>query len=116
MFKVLNISWNVVNRFTDMAVQETLKIIESRLSVYNNLKEKTALPIKVIADLLKLCTERNCLHLNNKIYQQENGMQLVSSLSPFFANIFAKEIEIKVVDFSEFKSKVQLIYVLRRFC
>lgn len=105
------VSFDVESLFTNIPVNETLHIIEKRLNSDTELNKRTKLPVNVIMELLKLCTECNYFELQGKIYRQDEGMAMGSPLSPIFANIFMEEFEQKAIETSTLKPKVWLRYV-----
>lgn len=105
------VSFDVESLFTNVPVQETLNIIETRLNEDTELNNRTNLPVNVIMELLKICTDLNYFELNGQIYRQDEGMAMGSPLSPVFANIFMEEFERKAVASFDFKPKVWLRYV-----
>lgn len=105
------VSFDVESLFTNVPVPETLKIIESRLEKDVTLFERTKLPVKVIMELLELCTQCNFFELEGKLYRQDEGMAMGSPLSPIFANIFMEEFEKKALSSAQFKPKIWWRYV-----
>lgn len=105
------VSFDVESLFTNVPVPETLRIIETRLNNDQTLNDRTNLPVKVIMELLDLCTKCNFFELEGKIYRQDEGMAMGSPLSPIFANIFMEEFERKALALAEFKPKVWWRYV-----
>lgn len=105
------VSFDVESLFTNIPVNETLSIIETRLHNDISLNTRTKLPVNVIIELLKLCTESNYFELEGQIFRQDEGMAMGSPLSPIFANIFMEEFEQRAIASAQFQPKVWLRYV-----
>jgi hypothetical protein len=105
------VSFDVESLFTNIPVKETLNVIETRLNQDITLTDRTKLPVNVIMELLKLCTESNYFELEGQIYRQDEGMAMGSPLSPIFANIFMEDFEQKTIASACFRPKVWLRYV-----
>lgn len=105
------VSFDVESLFTNIPVNETLRIIETRLHNDNSLSDRTKLPINIIMELLTLCTESNYFELEGQLFRQDEGMAMGSPLSPIFANIYMEEFEQKAIASAQFQPRVWLRYV-----
>ena len=94
------ISLDVVNMFTNIPVEKTLKLIEK-----NKLKgyEKKEELIKVIQE----CLKQNYFRFNNKFYIQKKGLPMGSSMSPIMAEIYMNYFENKIMSTVKNKDKIK---------
>jgi hypothetical protein len=67
------ISLNVINLFTNIPIDYTLKVLKDKLKVDVLLRDRTSLPIEEIIVLIELCIENNFFSFNEKFYWQKTG-------------------------------------------
>ena len=72
----------------------------------NTLSERTNLDVSEIMLGIRLCVNNMFFSANNKIYQQIQGLPMVSNLSPVLANIAMQYIETTAL--STFNNSVKL--------
>ena len=86
------ISLDIVNLFTNIPIDKTLKIVQDKLSKDNSLDERTKLPISEIMFLIKFIMDNNYFSFDNKIYQQVSGAPMGCNLSPILAEALVSTI------------------------
>jgi hypothetical protein len=74
-------SFDVVTLFTNVSVDETLQVIRGMLENDNTLTECSVLKVDAIMELLEVCLRTACFQVDDRFYQQKEGMAMGSSLS-----------------------------------
>ena len=78
-------SLDIVNLFTNVPLEFTLSIIESKLNSDNDLAHRTKIPVKTIMELIKFSMSNVNFTFDNKFYIQKTGCPMGSNLSPIIA-------------------------------
>ena len=86
-------SFDVTSLFTNVPLDETIKIILRRIHIYIDKKINTNIPKTEVKELLQLCTKNVYFTFNGEIYIQIDGVAMGSPLGPVLANIFMVELE-----------------------
>jgi hypothetical protein len=81
------------NLFTNAPVEEVLHVIKNKLFMDHTLSECSPLELDGVMELLEVCIKTTYFQLEDKFYQQKEGMAMGSSLSPVVTNIFMKHLE-----------------------
>ena len=91
----LLVSFDVKSLFTNVPLDETIKIILNR--IYDKNEISTDITKSEMKELLNLCTK--CVHFtfDGNIYVQNDGVAMGSPLGPVLANIFMVELERLVI-------------------
>ena len=95
-------SLDVVNMYTNIPVEETIKIVEEyliRSKVYN------LLVIDDIIRFLRVVLRQNYFSFNGEVFLQKEGLAMGSPLSGLLANIYMNHFERKYI-MSKYKSKI----------
>ena len=88
-------SLDVESLFTNVPVEETIKIILDR--VYRSEKDPLPIPEKILQDMLKSCTmEAPFLSHRGELFRQVDGVAMGSPLGVLFANIYMATVEERV--------------------
>ena len=82
------VSFDVVNLFGMIPVEEALAIIREKLENDEDLEERTPIPVNNIMELVTFCLRNAYFQLENQIYQQVDGLAMGSALSPVVSNIY----------------------------
>ena len=87
-------SFNVSSLFTNVPLDETIKICSEAL--YNQFNSRPVIPKDVFVELMKSATSSVKFSFNNTIYKQTDGVAMESPLGPALANIFVGYYEEKL--------------------
>ena len=93
----LLVSFDVVSLFTQVPIDEALKVIEQRLKEDEMLMDRTSIPLEDICELTKLCLKSTFNHDQDQFYEQIEGAAMGSPLSPIIANIYMEHFEEKTL-------------------
>ena len=80
------VSLDVVSLFTKVPSDETLLVVQDKLTANSLLEERTCIPKDNLMEMLT-CVATTFIGMGSDIYQQE-GLAMNSSLSPVLANIY----------------------------
>jgi hypothetical protein len=81
-----------VSLFTNVPIEESLQIIKTKLdtdqekNIYFNLKTE------VILEILEVCMRTTYFQVDDKFYEQKEGMAMGSPLSRVMSNIFVENL------------------------
>jgi hypothetical protein len=81
---------NVFSFFTNVPVK-ALQVISNKLS--DTLAEQSALQAEAITELLEICLRTVYFQVDEKFFQQKDGMAMGSFLSPIIINIYMENFE-----------------------
>jgi hypothetical protein len=97
------LSFHVVSLFTDVPVDEALEVIRDKLNNDGTLTELSALQVEAIMERLEVCLRTTYFKVDDKFFQQNDGMAMGSSLSPVVSNIFMEHFEKFALDSAQHK-------------
>ena len=80
------VSYDVQSLFTNVPLSKTVDICMDRL--YRSSLVPPSIPEKVLRHLIKLCVVNNTFVFNGKVYEQQDGVAMGTSLGPTLANIW----------------------------
>jgi hypothetical protein len=103
------VSFDVVSLFTNVPVDKALQVIRNKLH-NNTLAEWSVLQVEAIMELLEVCLKTTYFQVD-KFFQQKDGMDMGSSLSPIVSNIFMENFEELALDSAQYKPSLWLRYV-----
>ena len=86
------ISLDVVNLFTNIPIEKTMKIIENKLNSDKELSLRCKIPVPEIMNLIMLCMKSTTFTFNGKCYSQKSGAPMGSNLSPVIAEALISSI------------------------
>jgi hypothetical protein len=93
--------FDVVSLFTNVPVDKVLQIIE------NKLHDDVTLEVEAIMELLEVCLRTTYFQVNDKFFQQKDGMAMGNSLSPIVSNIFMEHFEKLALDSAPYKPSLK---------
>jgi hypothetical protein len=105
------VSFDVVSLFTNVPVDEALQVISNKLHNDDTLAERSALQAEAIMELLEVCLKTTYFQVDDKFFQQKDGMAMGSSLSPIVSNIYMEYFEKLALDSAQHKPSLWLRYV-----
>ena len=105
------VSFDVKNLFTQVPVEEALKVVEERLTKDQSLGDRTSIPVPQLVELTSLCLRSNYFQLGEEFYEQMDGAAMGSPLSPVIANLYLESLEEKAIQSAPCKPKVWVRYV-----
>lgn len=83
------VSFDIVNLYTNVPIDETIDIIRNKLNRSNLLPEA----VEELINLLKETLAQNYFNFNEKFYKQTDGLAMGSPLSGLLADIYLNNIE-----------------------
>jgi hypothetical protein len=86
------VSFDVVVLFTNVPVEESLQIIKTKIDTDQE-KIHFNLKTEVIMEILEVCMRTIYFQVDNKFYEQKEGVAMGSPLSPVVSNIFMETFE-----------------------
>lgn len=69
------VSYDVCSLFTNVPIEETLKIIKIKLQEDNDLKSRTKLSVEAILTLIEICVNNCYFPLEEKFYNKRQVYQ-----------------------------------------
>ena len=90
-------SYDVKALFIFVPVDPSIHIVQHKLSQDPTLHQRTSMSIQNLVTLLEFCLRNTYFLFLGKYYKQVHGAAMDSPISPFIANLFIKEFEIKVL-------------------
>jgi hypothetical protein len=109
------VSFDFVSLFTNVPIDETLQIIENKLRNDDTLAEQSILQVEALVELVEICLRTAYFHVDNKIFQQKDGMAVGNCPFPIISNIFMEHFEKLALDSAPYKPSLWLRYVDDRF-
>jgi hypothetical protein len=97
------VNFDVVSLFTNVPVDETLQIIENKLHNDDKLAEPSILQLEAIMEMLEVCLRTTYFQVDDKFFQQKDGMARGNSLYPIVSSIFMEHFEKFSVDSAPYK-------------
>jgi hypothetical protein len=109
------VSFDLVSLFTNVPVDEALQLIGNKLHNDDTLEERSVLQVEAIMELPEVCLRTTYFQVDDKFFQQKDGVAMESSLSPIVSNIFMEHFEKLALDSAQHKSSLWLRYVHDKF-
>jgi hypothetical protein len=97
------INFSAVSLFTNVPVDIALLVISNKLHNDDTLAGRFVLQVKVIMELLEICLRTTYFQVDNKFFQHEDGMAVVSSLSHIVSSVFMEHFEKLALDLAQYK-------------
>ena len=105
------VSFDVASLFTQVPVDDALRVVEAKLCVDESLQERTSIPSEHLVRLVELCLWSTYFEFQEKFYEQSDGAAMGSPLSPVIANIYMEHIEEKALQTVPLQPTLWLRYV-----
>jgi hypothetical protein len=84
--KDIVVGFDVASLFTNETVNEDLRVTKKLLAEDQTLTERIPLQINIM-ELLETSLKTTCFQVEDKFFQQKQGISMLSSLSPVISNI-----------------------------
>ena len=88
------ISFDVSNLFTQVPIEEALRVVTEKLSMDESLKDRTSIPTSHLVQLIELCLRTMYFQFEDKFYEQSEGAAMGSPLSPVIAYLYMEYVSI----------------------
>jgi hypothetical protein len=72
---------------------EAVKVIRNKLQNDHTLTERSSLELGAIMELLEVCLKTTYFQVDDKFFQQKDGMSMGNALSPVVSNICMEHFE-----------------------
>ena len=89
------VSFDEVSLFTKVPTDETLAVVQDKLSADPALEERTCIPIDNLMEILTFCAEITYFGIGSDIYRQE-GLAMGSPLSPVSVNVYFEKMALRL--------------------
>jgi hypothetical protein len=83
----------VVSVFNNVPVDEAFQVIRNKLQNDHKLTERSSLEVGAIMELLEFCLKTTYFQVDDKFFQQKDGMAMGNDLSPVVSNIYMEHFE-----------------------
>ncbi len=90
----IQVSFDVSNLFGNVNIDKALSVIRTRLENDPTLKDRTALTVDQIIELLEFCLRNTYFTFHGQYYKQKFGAAMGSPVSPVVANIFMEALKL----------------------
>ena len=87
------VSFDVTNLFTQVPVDEALKVLEERLSADVTLTERTSIPVPQLTELIEICLWTTFFQFQDTFYEQVDGAAMGFPFSPIVTNLYMEHLE-----------------------
>ena len=79
--------------FTQVLVDDALRVVEAKLCADETLLERTGIPLAHLIELVELCLGSTYFEFQGRFYEQSDGAAMGSPLSPVIANMNMEHLE-----------------------
>ena len=109
------VSFDVTSLFTQVPIDEALKVVETRLTKDPTLVDRTSIPVPQLMELIELCLRSTYFQFQDDFFEQIDGTPMGSPLSPVIANLFIENLEELAMHSAPLKPSLWLRYVDNTF-
>ena len=86
------VSFDVTSLFTQVPIDEALKVVKARRTKDPTLVDRTSIPVPQLVELIELCLRSTYFRFQNNFFEQIDGTPMGSPLSPVIANLFMEDL------------------------
>ena len=86
-------SLDVVSLFIKLPADETLAVVQDKLTAYPLLEECTDIPIDNLMEMLTFCVDTTSFGMGSDIYREKEVLAMGTAFSPVLVNIYMKYFE-----------------------
>jgi hypothetical protein len=97
--------------FTNVPVNKARQVIRNKLHNNDTLMEWSVLQVEAIMELLEVCLRTTYFQMEDKFFQQRDGMAMGRSLSSIISNNFMEHFEKLALDSALHKPLLWLWYI-----
>jgi hypothetical protein len=105
------VSFDVDSLFTNVPLDEVMKVIKKLLAEEQSLAQRCSLQVENKMELMETCLETSYFQVEDKFFQQKDGMAMERSLSSVVSNIYMEYFQRLALDTMEHKPAKWLGYV-----
>ena len=87
------VSFGVKNFFTQVPIDEALRVTERKLARDQSKTERASIPAPQLVDFVELCLHSSYFQFQDSLYERMDGTAMGSSLSPVIVNLYMESLE-----------------------
>ena len=105
------VSFDVRNLFTQVPIDEALRVVREKLTSDQTLTERTSIPAPQLVELIELCLWSSYFEFQDSFYEQVDGTAMGSTLSPIIANLYMESLEEATISSAAFQPSLWVRYI-----
>ena len=103
------VSMDVTSLYTNILQEEGIEAVCKAYEKFHN--NNPPIPTRLLNDMLGLILKENSLQFNGENFRQNHGTAMGTKMAVLFANIFMAEIETRIIQQSNTKSREWKCYI-----